>query len=52
MTETKLFNKIKCPACGYKKEIRKDICVEPDNRKLIYYRCKDCGYQWDKGETK
>ena len=48
MQEKKLINKIKCPQCGYSKDIRKDIV---DN-KLIYYRCKDCGFQWDKGEYK
>jgi len=48
MSETKLFNKKQCPECGYKKEIRRDICVDPDKR-IIYYRCKDCGFQWDEG---
>jgi len=50
MTETKLINKIKCPFCGYSKEIRRDICKEADGTKLIYYRCKSCGFHWDKGE--
>jgi len=52
MTETKLVNKVICPFCGYKKEIRRDICVESDGTNLIYYRCKGCSYMWDKGETK
>ena len=47
MKEEKLFNVMECPACGYKKEIRKDYQTEPDGSILVYYRCKDCAYMWD-----
>jgi len=50
MTETKLINKIECVVCGYRKEIRRDICIEANGKKLVYYRCKACSYQWDNNE--
>jgi|ETNmetMinimDraft_2_1059921.scaffolds.fasta_scaffold111554_1 DNA-directed RNA polymerase subunit M/transcription elongation factor TFIIS len=41
----------KCPECGYTRDIRMEKHYDPDSRKtLIYYRCKGCGYQWDKNE--
>jgi predicted RNA-binding Zn-ribbon protein involved in translation (DUF1610 family) len=45
--EQKLFNKVTCPLCGYRKEIRKDYCQEPNGSWISYFRCKDCGFQWD-----
>ncbi len=44
------MTKDKCPQGGHTKDIRLEKQLEKDGGTLIYYRCKDCGYQWDNNE--
>ena len=38
-----------CPECSSGGEVRKGMVADRDND-LYVYRCKECGYLWDKGE--
>lgn len=40
----------KCSECGYTHDIRLEKNKEPSGIWLLYYRCKDCGFHWDKDE--
>ena len=43
-------NQLKCSECNYTKDIRAEETYEPDGTILIYFRCKNCGFEWDNGE--
>lgn len=38
---------MKCPECDYEEDIRREKHTESDETIIFYYRCKDCGFQWE-----
>jgi len=43
---------MKCPGCNYTEDIREEINIDMDGTKILYYRCKDCGLNWENGDLK